>query len=482
MRDIQEFHLLFYRKDHRNRLIVSNLVLEQPMLDERDQGLREQMSGVERARELKKALLVEQQRDEIKFKKLDAVASSLESLSEHGGVELLTDILGNVDVERSVADIRATIQKHYDTISRVEDELVAYDEQLEQLAYELRIVKEDRDALHREEQEKLFEYVITREISSVKFSSMMPWSKDDEDEKVFRKSLLISLLVSLMLAGVVSVWVLPEKDLNEPVEIPERLAKLVIEKKTAPKPEPVAKPQQPKKPDEKKPQPEQAKKEEVVKNDPPPTKAERQEARSKAQRTGVLAFKDNFQDLIEDDLDQRLGAQTQLSTASKKENRSQRSLITAAAESGSSGIRTASISRNVSGSGSEIGSVGFARVESSIGGEGDFAGEERPLSAGNGPSRTDEEIQIVFDRYKSTLYRIYNRELRSNPALQGRMVLKITIEPNGSVSAVSVESSDMDSPKLDGLITARVARFNFGEKEGVPTITVLFPIDFLPAG
>jgi len=28
---------------------------------------------------------------------------------------------------------------------------------------------------------------------------------------------------------------------------------------------------------------------------------------------------------------------------------------------------------------------------------------------------TDEEIQIVFDRYKASFYRLYNRELRNNP-------------------------------------------------------------------
>ena len=61
------------------------------------------------------------------------------------------------------------------------------------------------------------------------------------------------------------------------------------------------------------------------------------------------------------------------------------------------------------------------------------------------------------------------------------MVLRLTIEPDGSVSACSVDSSDMDSPDMNTKIVARVQRFNFGPKEGVPTITILFPVDFLPA-
>jgi TonB family protein len=145
----------------------------------------------------------------------------------------------------------------------------------------------------------------------------------------------------------------------------------------------------------------------------------------------------------------------------------------------SKGINTAALSRNVGGTGKDIGGVEFSRVESSIG--TDFAGEERPLSDGPGPSRTDEEIQIVFDKYKAALYRIYNRELRKNPTLQGKMVLRLTIEPNGKVSACTVDSSDMDAPTLDKKIAARVKKFNFGAKDGVPTITILYPIDFLPA-
>jgi hypothetical protein len=30
-------------------------------------------------------------------------------------------------------------------------------------------------------------------------------------------------------------------------------------------------------------------------------------------------------------------------------------------------------------------------------------------------------------------------------------------------------------------IVARVKKFNFGAKEGVPPVTILYPIDFLPS-
>jgi hypothetical protein len=104
------------------------------------------------------------------------------------------------------------------------------------------------------------------------------------------------------------------------------------------------------------------------------------------------------------------------------------------------------------------------------------------LSDGPAPGRTDEEIQIVFDRYKASLYRIYNTELRKDPTLRGKVLLRICIETDGAVSMCNVESTDLGSPELVANIVERIRRFNFGYKEGVPKLTILYPIDFLPAG
>jgi hypothetical protein len=110
-----------------------------------------------------------------------------------------------------------------------------------------------------------------------------------------------------------------------------------------------------------------------------------------------------------------------------------------------------------------------------------IGGSDRPKArSGVGGARTDEEIQIVFDRYKASFYRLYNRELRNNPALKGQMVLKLTIEPDGSVSMCSLQSSDMNAPDLANQVVSRVKTMNFGAKD-VQTVTIVYPIDFLPA-
>ena len=57
----------------------------------------------------------------------------------------------------------------------------------------------------------------------------------------------------------------------------------------------------------------------------------------------------------------------------------------------------------------------------------------------------------------------------------------MTIEPDGHVSACAVKSTDLASPALSAEVVDRVLKFNFGAKAGVPSITIIYPIDFLPA-
>ena len=125
-----------------------------------------------------------------------------------------------------------------------------------------------------------------------------------------------------------------------------------------------------------------------------------------------------------------------------------------------------------------MGGVAGARGASSSGTGGSA---DRPMAGGMSAGRTDEEIQIVFDRYKASLYRLYNRELRKNPTLRGQIILKLTIEPDGTVSFCVEQSSDMNAPALSQQVVDRVSTFDFGAKEDISAVTIIYPIDFLPA-
>jgi hypothetical protein len=204
-------------------------------------------------------------------------------------------------------------------------------------------------------------------------------------------------------------------------------------------------------------------------------------------RAGILAFKEQFASLTQDQNAPRLGSDARYAAADEVGQASSHSVLSTNTPGSSGGIDAGSLNRSVGGGGGRGGGGGgmggpgvqVARAKSSIAGIG---GGDRPKAhSGLGASRTDEEIQIVFDRYKSAFYRDYNRTLRINPTLQGKMVLRLTIEPDGSVSMCQLQSTDMDSPDLVTQVVNRVKTINFGAKEGVQAVTISYPIDFLPA-
>jgi hypothetical protein len=205
-------------------------------------------------------------------------------------------------------------------------------------------------------------------------------------------------------------------------------------------------------------------------------------------RAGILAFKEQFASLTQDQNAPRLGSDARYAAADEMGSASSNSTLTTNTPGLSGGIDSGSLNRNVGGGGGRGGGGGgnggmpgvrVAKATSSIAGIG--GGDGRPKAhTGAGASRTDEEIQIVFDRYKSAFYRDYNRALRANPTLQGKMVLRLTIEPDGAVSMCQLQSTDMDAPDLVTQVVSRTKTINFGAKE-VPAVTIVYPIDFLPA-
>ena len=94
--------------------------------------------------------------------------------------------------------------------------------------------------------------------------------------------------------------------------------------------------------------------------------------------------------------------------------------------------------------------------------------------------RSQEEIQEVLDRHKGALYALYNRELESDPSLQGRVVLSLTISPSGNVTDCRVTASELDSSAFQSKLVQRMRAIDFGPKPEAPTVTTTVPIEFLP--
>jgi len=459
--------------------------------------------------------------DRERFDALREVCNALDKLGELKADDLFWE--GIPEIEKAAGHlerVRERVHRFEGEIRGILDRQASLQGEINRRLEELDFLYEEvRDAYEREERRQE-EFVLEREISPVPYRQMiMPWNKEAESERRFRRVVLVALLICAFFGSLIPLVKVPVPDRSvEVVEIPERLAMLVKKEppKPAPQPKPVPKeePEEPKKAQEetkkaqdktKPPEPKKPKETKVAKapKPEPPKKTgsgggAAKAARKKAESVGVLAFKKAFADLMKETPVAKLGTEARLRKESVRvagQALAQRSLVAIQGHGGSSGgISNAGISRNVgngnvnrlggggigSGGGDGDGTgVGFARVESSI---ADVRESSRPLADGPSPSRTDEEIQIVFDRYKAALYRIYNRELRKDPTLRGKILLRISIETSGEVSMCKVEYTDLASQELVAKVVERIKKFNFGPKEGVSKMIILYPIDFLPAG
>jgi hypothetical protein len=446
-----------------------------------------------------------------RFDALRDICNALDKLGELNADELFWEGVAEAqDAAGHVERARSRVARFEGEIGGILEKQASLQGQINRCLDELNILYEDvRDVYDREERRKE-EFVIEREISSVPYRAMvMPWTREIESERRFRRAVLVALCISFFFGALIPLINVPIPDRSVAVaEIPKRLVQLV--KKERPKPAPAPK-LEPKQVEEKteqakkepKPQADEPKPDEPPKERKPaeePTKMAADDggasaARKKAGGVGVLKFKNAFKDLMNEVLVAKVGTEARLrndSPQAKGRAVAQRSLVAMQSVGGSSGgIGGASVSRNVGygnagrlggggGGGYRSGSgVGFVRVESSI---ADLEESSRPTNDGLAAGRTDEEIQIVFDRYKAALYRIYNQELRKDPTLRGKMLMRISIEPDGAVSLCKVESTELASPELVARIVERIKRFNFGAKEDVQKVTILYPIDFLPAG
>jgi hypothetical protein len=415
------------------------------------------------------------------YELLEQICRSLEELDGLGARHLFWGKQGDNDTSLEHLQIaRRNIDKFAEEIAKVEerrqaivDKINGQNDVLDYLHYDL------QDAIEREDSRKK-EWLIEREPAALPYRpQVMPWARGCEEDERFRKSLLVSLAASIMVSILVGTIALPIVEREKLTELPERVAKIVRQDRTPPPP-PVAEPVIP---DEKIPEPDPELAEEQppdkVPEQPKVADVEQPDTREQVKTKGILAFRDSFADRANFKPIAQLGSQASVRSAGEDAiGRPERMMVTTNAPGSSGGINLASISRNVGGGGQGIDGVQLARVASSIGG-GD--GPDRPLSGGAMAGRTDEEIQIVFDRYKAALYRLYNRELRKDPTLRGQIILRLTIEPDGSVSLCQLQSSDMDAPSLAQQVVDRVLTFDFGAKEDIVAMTIIYPIDFLPA-
>lgn len=320
-------------------------------------------------------------------------------------------------------------------------------------------------------------------------SAALPWTVSEEDEQRFR-TILRRLLIFFLLMSLVWPFLPTPKVERAPAELPPRFAKLLLERQAPPPSPPVVKAPEPEtvRPDATKPAPKVTKPEKIEKVEP---KKNIETARRTAERAGLLAMKDELADLRDSPVADKLSKSAKgpgLGTASGPGVGSTsgpalgagaRAIITGNVARGSGGVNTSKLSSGFGGGG--LAGRSTTQVNSPVGGGGGGGGGGNVQRGGAGLARSLEEIRLVFERNKSALYAIYNRALREDPGIKGRLVVKLTIAPSGAVTGCELVSSELHSVELDRKVIARVKQFDFGAKP-VNVMVVTWPIDFVREG
>jgi TonB family protein len=345
---------------------------------------------------------------------------------------------------------------------------------------------------------------------------VLPWTVALDDELRFRR-ISRRILITCAIACIALPWLpVQQPDRSQVQEVPLPMAKLLLdnvvklpvdnpapalERKSVDQvPKSVALNKETTVPEARVPLP----------NKPP---GELDAARRKVAGVGLLAMKDTLAELhgapvavqLKEDIKPGPGVGTGIGAgvgAGSGLGLPTRAMIASNATGGSGGINTASYSRDTGGGG--LAGRSTTLVEGVIGGGGGGGaggggargrGDGKGSGVGGGgagpggaiqrgssgkASRSIEDIKIVFERNKGAIYAIYNRALRADPSLQGKVVLKLTIAPGGGVVDCRIESSELRQPDLETKLLARIRQFDFGAKD-VDQMVVTWPVDFLPS-
>jgi TonB family protein len=200
--------------------------------------------------------------------------------------------------------------------------------------------------------------------------------------------------------------------------------------------------------------------------------------REKAASSGVLAMSDALAELQDRKLKTGTTSAQGNVAAEVQATASQPSLLTINVTRGSQGIAGGVAHQSV------LGASGLPDREDSRQGIGSSTGSAsargRSSTPPSGAVRSAEEIQEVLDRHKGAMYTLYNRELRKDATLQGKLVMSITIAPTGNVSHCVILSSELGADSLEQQLVALIKGIDFGNKPGVPAVTTKIPIEFFP--
>src|SRR5271169_1276661 len=289
----------------------------------------------------------------------------------------------------------------------------------------------------------------------------LPWSPSEEMERRFR-AILRNLTIAFAIIAVLIPFLPRHERIVNTDSLPERVVQLVMEPPPPPPPPPPPKPEKP-----------------LEKTVPKPTPVPQPvDPRVKASKSGLLASMDDLA-ALRDQVDLDKFAKNQPKTTDPGDvSVVQRSIITSKAGGTSGGISAPTSSGLAAGSGS-LNGIRTTQVQDPTLAS---CSQGATRAGGSGKaSRSADEIALVFTKNKGAIDAMYARALRDNPALEGKVVIELTIAPSGDITAARIISTELHDPEFENKLVARIRLFKFDAKD-VAALTATKPIDFFPAG
>lgn len=317
------------------------------------------------------------------------------------------------------------------------------------------------------------------------YHTELPWSSSRDEDARFNKILGGLAVIFLVLSVVVTVLKVPALTRAEKEQLPPQLARVMLQKQELPPPKVVEPPKvEEKKPEEKKPEKKIEAAKPVEKTQTPPSKKEVIDKAKEQAQAQISTFKDDLMEMRE--MAQATMVETASATindAAAKATQVDRSMINSGQTKGSGGINVGAYASHDTGgvalSGRETTKVKSGLAEASKKAAGATGSGGGNSDGAGGAARSEEDMRKVMEQHKSSIFSIYNRALRDNAALQGKVKFKIVIDPSGQVVEVSIEFSELKDPALEAKLVSKLKSISFPSAAVLRT-TFYQTLDFLP--
>lgn len=94
--------------------------------------------------------------------------------------------------------------------------------------------------------------------------------------------------------------------------------------------------------------------------------------------------------------------------------------------------------------------------------------------------RERETIQRVVRQHRREMKYCYEKELQTNPGLEGRVVVEFTIAPSGEVVAALVDQSTLENAEVENCMQNKIRHWTFPPVDDVQMAKVSYPFNFSP--